>query len=146
VEKPFLWTFGDEQKDLTQLGKKVIPCIIATLLVFSSNNFLSMHMQSSDHSGRRETVQQKIFKGVDKETLAHYTCPKCKRILRDAVQPACGHRICQSCADEILAKENSPCCPECGDNFDKEDGAYVSSVYCLCLACSYGQNCPTGPI
>ena len=71
-------------------------------------------------------VQQKIFKGVDDETFTRHICPECKLVLRDAVQPACGHRICQSCADEILAKETSPCCPECNEPFEDEDGAYVS--------------------
>ena len=79
------------------------------------------------------SVQRKIFKGVDDETFARHICPKCKLVLRDAVQPACGHRICQSCADEILAKETSPCCPECNEPFENEDGVYVRSVYaCAC--------------
>ena len=92
------------------------------------------------HSGslRREVVQQITFKDTEKETIARYTCPKCKQILKDAVQPGCGHRICQSCADEILAKETTPCCPECDENFDKEDGVYVSMQ--LCLASSYRQK------
>ena len=71
-------------------------------------------------------IPKKIFRDLDGETLARHTCPKCKLLLRDAVQPTCGHRMCQSCADEILAKETTPRCPDCGEDFDNEDGAYVS--------------------
>ena len=66
------------------------------------------------------------------EVLSHYTCPECKLILRDAVQPTCGHRICQSCADKILAnaeaKKTKAQCPECGEDVDNEDGAFVRIV------------------
>ena len=81
------------------------------------------------------SVQRKIFKGVDDKTFARHICPKCKLVLRDAVQPACGHRICQSCADEILAKDTSLCCPKCNEPFEDEDGAYVSRQ--CALVCSY---------
>ena len=72
-------------------------------------------------------VQRKLFKNVDSETIARHTCPKCELLLRDAVQPSCGHRICKSCADEILVKETVPYCPDCGEVFDSEDGAHVST-------------------
>jgi predicted amidophosphoribosyltransferase len=38
--------------------------------------------------------------------------------------------MCQTCADDILKKETTPCCPECGENFDDDDGAYVSKYPC----------------
>ena len=71
-------------------------------------------------------VPRNVFKDADNDAYARHTCPKCNLLLLDAVQPQCGHRICQSCADDILKKETTPRCPECGENFDDDDGAYVS--------------------
>jgi len=55
-----------------------------------------------------------------------YLCPKCGLVLKDAVQPSCGHWLCQSCADAILApdNENLPVCPrdDCGEELTAEDG------------------------
>ena len=67
-----------------------------------------------------------IFK--DSDALHRLLCPKCKYLLNDPVQPSCGHRICRSCADEIIAEQASPPCPYegCREFFDEEDGAYVS--------------------
>ncbi len=31
-----------------------------------------------------------------------YLCPKCDLLLRDAVQPSCGHWLCQTCAEELF--------------------------------------------
>ena len=73
-------------------------------------------------------VPRSVFKDADNDAYARHSCPKCNLLLLDAVQPQCGHRICQSCADDILKKETAPCCPECGENFDDDDGAYVSKV------------------
>ena len=38
------------------------------------------------------------------------------------MQAACGHRLCKTCADEIIKNEATPQCPECGEDFDEEDG------------------------
>ena len=72
-----------------------------------------------------------IFK--DSNTLSRFRCPKCDLLLNDPVQPACGHRMCKSCADEILAEDTSPLCPhaDCREPFDNEDGAYVSYLVLL---------------
>ena len=48
---------------------------------------------------------------------------KCNLLLNDPVQPACGHRLCKSCADSLIKEEKSPRCPECNEMFDEEDGA-----------------------
>ena len=72
-------------------------------------------------------VPRSIFKDADNDAYTRHTCPKCNLLLLDAVQPQCGHRICQSCADEMLKMEAIPCCPECGESFNDEDGAYVST-------------------
>ena len=82
----------------------------------------------------RIEVQKKIFKNIDSETFARHTCPRCKLLLSEAVQPSCGHRICKSCADEILDTETTPHCPVCDEEFDNEDGAYVSIIIVnLCM-------------
>ena len=65
-----------------------------------------------------------IFK--DSNALNRFLCPKCYLLLKDPVQPSCGHRICSSCAEDILAEDASPVCPDCREPFDDEDGAYVS--------------------
>lgn len=38
----------------------------------------------------------------DNRDLVKYLCPKCNKILRDAVQTSCGHWLCHSCAEEIF--------------------------------------------
>ncbi|CAG5128355.1 unnamed protein product, partial [Candidula unifasciata] len=46
-----------------------------------------------------------------------YECPVCilhnreHKLLRDPVQTACGHRMCQSCVDLYLGGETSKKCP-----------------------------------
>ena len=67
-----------------------------------------------------------IFKNKDER----YRCPKCDSLLREAVQLACGDRLCKSCADEVIAQHASPVCPKahCGEPLDNEGGAYVSCV------------------
>ena len=59
--------------------------------------------------------------------MTRYICSKCKLLLKDPVQFSCGHRICKSCADEILAKDFLPRCPkdDCGEVVEVEDGKYV---------------------
>jgi len=31
-----------------------------------------------------------------------YICPSCHYLLRDAVQPSCGHWLCQTCAEDLF--------------------------------------------
>ena len=66
----------------------------------------------------------------DKDAFNRNRCPKCNLLLKDPVQPSCGHRICMSCAEDIIAEHSSPLCPQadCREPFDNEDGAYVSSI------------------
>ena len=33
-----------------------------------------------------------------------YICPSCHYLLEEAVQSACGHRLCRSCAVEMFSK------------------------------------------
>ena len=70
-----------------------------------------------------------LFK--DQDALRRLLCPSCRLLLCDPVQPTCGHRICQSCAEEIIKSENHPTCPQpgCSEEFFEEDGAYVSSLH-----------------
>ena len=54
-----------------------------------------------------------------------FLCVSCKLVLREPVQAACGHRLCQCCADEIIDKETTAQCPECKEDFEEEDGVQV---------------------
>ncbi len=38
----------------------------------------------------------------DGAILEKYNCPQCKRLLRNAVQPSCGHWLCEECARELF--------------------------------------------
>ena len=38
----------------------------------------------------------------DASLFDKYQCPHCKLLLKDAVQSACGHWLCDSCASELL--------------------------------------------
>ena len=69
------------------------------------------------------TAPRDVFKGASKQSFEQFCCIECKLLLNDPVQPACGHRLCKSCADSLIKEEKSPRCPECGEEFDEEDGA-----------------------
>ena len=73
-------------------------------------------------------VPKKIFKNSD--SFDRYSCSKCNLLLKDPVQLGCGHRICRSCADELIANESTSKCPDCKDDIDDEDGAKVNYTYC----------------
>lgn len=69
-------------------------------------------------------VPKKIFKNSD--SLHRYSCIECNLLLQDPVQLGCGHRVCKTCADELIANhESTPKCPECKEVIDEEDGAKV---------------------
>ena len=38
------------------------------------------------------------------EVYEKYTCPFCHNLLEEAVQSACGHRSCRSCAEDAFSK------------------------------------------
>lgn len=73
-------------------------------------------------------LNKTLFK--DQVALQRLLCPLCGLLLRDPVQPTCGHRLCKSCAEDIISGENHPTCPQqaCGEEFSDEDGAFVSVV------------------
>ena len=74
----------------------------------------------------------------DEEALKNLQCPYCENLLRNPVQPMCGHRLCQSCADKIIETTTPPICPQvdCEEEFTTEDGAHVSDqlVHINCFA------------
>ncbi len=35
-----------------------------------------------------------------------YLCPECSLLLRDAVQPSCGHWLCETCAEQLFGTAN----------------------------------------
>ena len=73
-------------------------------------------------------IPKKVFK--DSDEFKRYACLECRQLLNEAVQLACGHRICKSCADEIIRSKCPPKCPdpECQEEFTEEDGVYVSAL------------------
>ena len=77
------------------------------------------------------SVSKDIFK--NSQDTNDYLCSECKLLLKDPVQPICGHRLCKSCADDILQRHATPGprCPECNELFDKlrEDSDLYVSVY-----------------
>ena len=71
-------------------------------------------------------VATKIFKNRD--YLDRYSCLICSNLLHDPVQLGCGHRLCRSCADRLVASKATVLkCPaqDCGEEIADEDGAYV---------------------
>ena len=62
----------------------------------------------------------------NKDAPERFSCRKCGSLLEDAVQVCCGHRLCKSCADELIASEPTPKCPECRDDIDEEEGLKVN--------------------
>ena len=63
----------------------------------------------------------------DTEARRRFRCPCCQFLLHNAVQPCCGHRLCEGCADSIIQKHSPPLCPlkDCGEEFLLEDGMHV---------------------
>ena len=86
-----------------------------------------------------------IFKHSD--AYERLRCASCRLLLKDAVQIACGHRLCQSCADYIIKTQlrAQAKCPECDEPVEDEDGTEVSHalwslscmVACSSLACQF---------
>ena len=80
----------------------------------------------------------------DQEALKRLECSLCRKLLKEAVQPSCGHRLCQSCADEIVKKRFPPKCPQ--EDCEKcflimKNGVYVSppnGCVCVCCVCVWG--------
>lgn len=78
------------------------------------------------------TVTSSIFKNT--ADFDRYSCWKCRHLLQDPVQLACGHRLCRSCADKLVAsRTESPSgtslkCPaeDYSEDIADEDGAYVN--------------------
>ena len=73
-------------------------------------------------------IHKPLFKELDSNRPERFVCSLCEKLLRDPVQVGCGHRFCQSCADDIIKSTNRPKCSlqDCGEEFSEEDGVYVS--------------------
>lgn len=71
-------------------------------------------------------VPRQIFK--NEVEFDRYSCSMCGNLLQDPVQLGCGHRLCRSCADRLVASETIALkCPagDCDEDVTEEDGAYV---------------------
>lgn len=75
-------------------------------------------------------AEKRIFK--NKEDANRYSCTHCTSVLEEPVQIGCGHRFCKSCADELIATEQTPRCAECEELIVEEDGAKVCWLSCSC--------------
>ena len=77
-------------------------------------------------------VTAEIFKNSG--DFDRYSCLSCSGLLNDPVQLACGHRMCKSCAEDLVATakkvEIAPKCPDtdCNEELSDEGGAYVSQL------------------
>lgn len=70
-----------------------------------------MEMDKSVTKPNGNSKLKRILKKVDatriktpKEVWEKYICPSCNHLLDEAVQCACGHRLCRDCAVEIFKK------------------------------------------
>ncbi|UJR08383.1 hypothetical protein I4U23_012654 [Adineta vaga] len=69
-----------------------------------------------------------------------YICPKCSLLLRDPIQLTdCGHRLCQSCADE--QSDDIITCVECHQRISrkelKRDRGFQNDMKTLQISCAY---------
>ena len=75
-----------------------------------------------------------ITSGVFKNNgdFDRYSCLSCSNLLSNPVQLACGHRLCRTCAEKLIAEakevESTPKCPDtdCNEDINDEDGVYVN--------------------
>ena len=77
-------------------------------------------------------IMDNCFMFKDQAALKRFECTLCRHLLREAVQPTCGHRLCRCCADQIVEKNCPPQCPQddCGEYFlTFKCGDYVSFFY-----------------
>ena len=70
-----------------------------------------------------KSIPEKILK--NHEDHGRFVCTKCSLLLQDPVQISCGHRLCKSCVDELIANESVLKCPECEDDIIEEEGVKV---------------------
>ena len=47
-------------------------------------------------------VKPEFLKENNKEQLDKYQCPRCRYLLKDAVQTSCGHWLCNDCAEHLF--------------------------------------------
>ena len=56
-------------------------------------------------NSNRVGVLDGIFIDNNTEQRERYRCPKCRYLLKDAVQVSCGHWMCQQCAKDIFEEK-----------------------------------------
>ena len=81
-------------------------------------------------------IMDKRFMFKDQQALKRFQCSLCRKLLREAVQPTCGHRLCQCCADQIVEKKRPPQCPQ--DDCDEYFLTFKSGYY---VSLFFNRNC-----
>ena len=72
----------------------------------------------------------KFKDGLDSD---RYVCERCSLLLKEPIKLRCGHRLCRSCAEDMLAQNTLAHCPrdDCKVTFlQDEHGAPVSQYAC----------------
>ena len=54
------------------------------------------------HSKSKRISVDRIKSAV--EVYEKYLCPNCTYLLDEAVQSACGHRLCRTCAEDLFSR------------------------------------------
>jgi len=57
---------------------------------------------SNDNKKPKKVSKDRILSSPD--VWEKYICPCCDHLLDEAVQSACGHRLCRSCAIDIFSR------------------------------------------
>lgn len=75
-----------------------------------------------------------VPKFKDDVDSARYVCARCELLLKEPIKLRCEHRLCRSCAEDILAQNTPAQCPrdDCKVTFLQKDkhGAPVSFNAC----------------
>ena len=56
------------------------------------------------HIKPKKISVDRIDKKIPTEVWKKYICRCCSHLLDDAVQIACGHRLCRNCAEELFRR------------------------------------------
>ena len=66
--------------------------------------FFELHSKTATRIIKMKKISVDRIKSPLKDFKDWYICPYCNHILGEAVQAACGHRYCRSCAIELCER------------------------------------------